>query len=121
MVLFRRLHETLARVDATIDRNTRGFERNADAFERNADAFERNAEAFERNAEASDRNTRAFERHAEAFDDLQTVIRETRILEERALQRFEATMDRISADVNAHTEAIWRLLDRWGEGPSPAS
>jgi hypothetical protein len=79
VVLFRRLHATLDRVDATIDRNT------------------------------------------QAFEDLQVVIRESGIREERALQRFEATMERISADVNAHTEAIWRLLDRWGEGPSPAS
>jgi hypothetical protein len=79
VVLFRRLHATLDRVDATIDRNT------------------------------------------QAFEDLQVVIRESRIREERALQRFEATMERISADVNAHTEAIWRLVDRWGEGPSPAS
>ena len=90
VAVFRRLNETLDRIDSTIDRNTR------------------------------------------AFEDLQLVIRESRIREERALTHFEEALDawtsRVSAQleantaqVRAQTAAIWRMLDRWGEGPTPAS
>jgi hypothetical protein len=84
--ILRRLHATLDRVDATIDRNT------------------------------------------QAFEDLQVVIRESRIREERAFQglerafaRHDAALEDMRADIRANTEAILRLLDRWGEGPAAAS
>src|SRR3954451_12157663 len=67
-LLFRRLHEKFDQIDATVERNTQAFERNAQASERNAQAFERNERAFE---------------------DLQLVIRENRLLQERSLERFE--------------------------------
>ena len=102
--VFRRLHATLDRIDATIDRNS--------------DAFERNSEAFDR--------------YVRAFEDLQAVIRESRVREERALQAFEQRLDanatllarQMEANTRrteAMTEALWRMLDRWGEGPTPAS
>jgi hypothetical protein len=68
------------------------------------------------------------ERNAEAFADLQVVIRETATRQERSLQAFERRMERLgkqieanTARVQAGTDAIWRMLDRWGEGPSPTS
>src|SRR4051794_21218700 len=106
-LLFRRLHEALGR-------NERAFERSEQAFERSEQAFER--------------SERAFERNEQAFADLQVVIRESRIREERALQSLEATVkhliehiDRINADADARMQAVRTMLDRWGEGPTAAS
>jgi hypothetical protein len=65
------------------------------------------------------------ERNAQAFEDLQVVIRDSATREERALTRFEQALDawtqRVSEQLEANTAAVWRMLDRWGEGPTPAS
>ena len=113
-VLFRRLNERLDKFDATLDRVNETIERNNQAFERNNQAFERNNQAFERNNQAFDRNTAAFE-------DLQVVIRESRVREERAFRSFEAKLEEFGAIIRAQTDAMWKLLERWGEGPTPGS
>jgi phage-related minor tail protein len=65
------------------------------------------------------------ERNAQAFEDLQVVIRDSATREERALTHFEQALDawtqRVSEQLEANTAAVWRMLDRWGEGPTPAS
>jgi hypothetical protein len=68
------------------------------------------------------------ERNAQAFEDLRVEIREGRIRSERSLQSFERRMEQMGSQIEASTErtragtrAIWRMLDRWGEGPTPAS
>jgi hypothetical protein len=68
------------------------------------------------------------ERNARAFEDLQVVIRDSATRQERALRVVERRLDAGTAQIRAnteatraHTEAIWRMLDRWGEGPTPAS
>src|SRR5881397_1918849 len=62
---------------------------------------------------AVDRNAQAIDRNTQAFEDLRVVIRESRILEERALQSFERSNDRVAvvledfrSDLQAHTQAI---------------
>ena len=75
------------------------------------------------------------ERNAQAFEDLQVVIRDSARREERSLQGFERALEAFerrmerrglqteanTAQIRAQTEAIWRMFDRWGEGPTPAS
>lgn len=98
-LLFRGLHATLDRLDDALDRNTA--------------AFERNGEAFDRHAAAYDRNTAA-------FDDFREAFRQDRLRSERI---FQAQMDAIANmrdEIRSHTKAINRVLDRWGEGPTPA-
>ena len=90
------------------------FRRLHEALDRNTAAFDRNAAAFDRNAAASDRN-------AAAFEDLQVVIRESRIREERAFRAFEARLEEHGETIRAQTEALWKLLERWGQGPTSAS
>jgi hypothetical protein len=92
-LLFRRLHEKLDQIDATIDRNTR-----------------------------------AFERSEQAFSDFQLAFRQDRLRAERVYQeQLAATMEvrasiaEMRDEIRANTQAILRMLDRWGEGPSPAS
>jgi hypothetical protein len=68
-----------------------------------------------------ERNNQALEHNARAFEDLQLVIRESSLRVERALQAFERRMEHQNARIQAGTDAIWRVLDRWGEGPTPAS
>ena len=67
-------------------------------------------------------------RNAQAFEDLQVVIRDSARRQERSLQAFERRMERMGKQIEAHTarteagtRAIRRMLDRWGEGPTPAS
>ena len=92
----------------------------------------RSVAVFRRLHATLDRIDSTIDRNTRAFEDLQVVIRESRVREERALTHFEEALDawtsRVSAQleantaqVRAQTEAIWKLLDRWGEGPSPAS
>ena len=75
------------------------------------------------------------ERNAQAFEDLQIVIRDSATRHEKALQQVDRALDRVDRALEhfedalrentqwtrAGTEAIRRMLDRWGEGPTPAS
>jgi hypothetical protein len=112
------MHATLDRLGRTIERNTATIDRNTATIERNMLAFERNQQAFERNQQA--------------FEDLQVVIRENRILGERnaqgfaedlreILNRHDAAFNELRDEIRANTRAVWRMVDRWGEGPTPAS
>jgi hypothetical protein len=83
--------------------------------------FRRLHATLDRIDETFERNTHAFDRNTQAFDDLGVVIRESRFLQERSLQRFEAAIDDMRAEIRANTDAILKMLDRWGEGPTPAS
>lgn len=117
-LLFRRLHAKFDQIDATIERNTRAFERNEAAFERHEHAFERHGQAFE-----------------QAFEDLRIAMREDRVLAERRTQAFEQTLGRLverlddmgveiranTTQLKALTDATFKMLDRFGEGPMPAS
>ena len=106
-MLFRRLHEKLDQIDDTIQRNT--------------DAFDRHGAAFDRLNAGFDRLNEGFDRLDTAFDDLQVVIRENRLLQQRSLEHLEAFVEQINADAEARMGAVRRMLDRWGEGPTPAS
>ena len=82
---------------------------------------------------------RRFDRFLERFDahiarmdvhmaETRAAIREAAIRNERALQTFEARLHLLEdefrdsrAERRAHIDALQRLLDRWGEGPTPAS
>ena len=76
---------------------------------------------FRRFHDQFDRIDTTIDRNTQAFAELQAVIRENRLLNQRALERFEATMERLDEQLRANTEATWRMLDRWGEGPTAAS
>ena len=92
-LLFRRIHASLDRIDGTIERNTR------------------------------------------AFDDLQVVIRADRIRGDRTLHAVERSyegmmrsldklalaIDELRQESREHTSAIRSMMDRLGEGPTPAS
>ena len=76
---------------------------------------------FRRLHEKFDQIDATIERNTRAFEDLQVVIRENRLLQERSLARFEQRMEDMGRQIRANTEATWRMLDRLGEGPTPAS
>ena len=76
---------------------------------------------FRRLHDALDRNTAAFERHAEAFDDFRDAFRQDRLRSERMFSELLSAVGEMREDIRTHTKAIESLLDRFGEGPTPAS
>jgi hypothetical protein len=77
-----------------------------------------------------DRFIERFDAHIERIDvgiaETRTVIRESAIRQERALQTFEARLQVLEQEYResreervANTQAIWALLDRWGYRPPP--
>lgn len=68
------------------------------------------------------------ERNTRAFDDLIVALREIRMSQDRITRELVAEISDQRAEIRAqtarleaHTRAIWKMLDRWGEGPTPAS
>jgi hypothetical protein len=63
-----------------------------------------------------------------ALDDLRIEIRQSSLRQERVMQQFERRLEMLEAEFadsrderRAHTQALWRLVDRLGEGPAPAA
>ena len=85
--------------------------------------------------DGSDKFDAAIERNTRAFERLEAFLRDERLLHDRRMaaversyermeRRFElqiATLDDLLERSREHTRAIRSLLDRWGEGPTPAS
>jgi hypothetical protein len=61
------------------------------------------------------------DRIATALDEFRVALREMNLRQERVLTGFMAELADSRAQLRANTEATWRMLDRWGEGPTPAS
>lgn len=66
------------------------------------------------------------ERIDRSIEDSNLYIRESGLRFERFMQRMEHRMERLEeesresrAQLRANTDAMWKLLDRWGDGPSP--
>lgn len=66
------------------------------------------------------------ERIDRSIEDSNLYIRESGLRFERFMQRIDRRMERLEeesresrAQLRANTDAIWKLLDRWGEGPPP--
>ena len=60
------------------------------------------------------------------MEDTHEAIRESGIRFERAMQALDRRSAALEEEsrawrgrIEAQTEAIWKLLDRWGEGPPP--
>lgn len=75
-----------------------------------------------------DRISAAIERNTRALDEFRAALRQMNLRQERVLGEVVAVLADMRAEIRAHTarleahtEAIWRMLDRWGEGPTPAS
>jgi methyl-accepting chemotaxis protein len=95
---YRRIDASLTRIDETLERQTEAFDRHAAAFERHAVAFERQSEAFARQEQALALMARGFERNIAALDALTKVLAD------------------MSDQIRANTQAVLRLLDRFGNG-----
>ena len=100
-------HELMARIDATLDRNTEAFERSIVAFDRNIEALERNKQAFEQNAGA--------------FLDLRgyleqvTTVLGALVTEQRKWRKEQREESRVVR------EALFSILDRLGNQPPPSA
>jgi methyl-accepting chemotaxis protein len=104
--------EFLERIDGSLVRIDRHMERGNELMEHNTEAFERNAEAFERSRQT--------------HEDLRRFIREISVRNERVAQsqvgalagvgntlgEMTGALHDMRKDIRAHTEAIFRMLDR---------
>lgn len=61
------------------------------------------------------------DRLATAVDDLRVTLRDMNARQERVLREVVAAIVDMRAEIRANTEATWKMLDRFGEGPTPAS
>jgi predicted RNase H-like nuclease (RuvC/YqgF family) len=92
-------------------------------FDRFLDRFDAHIARFDAHIERMDAHIERMDVH---MAETRTVIRESSIHQERALQAFEARLELLQQEFHesreerrAHTQAIWALLDRWGYGPPP--
>ena len=61
------------------------------------------------------------DRIAKALDDFGDAIRQVNLRNERVTSELVSEIVDRRAEIRAQTRAILRLLDRWGNGPAPAS
>jgi predicted nucleic acid-binding Zn-ribbon protein len=110
--------ELLAKIDRTLERNTEAFDRNAAAFDRNGEAFDRCIAVLDRVDARLDRFEQRDAEHTAFLNEL--TERHARVTEDMiaAIQRFGTELQREIADqraqIQANTQAVLRLLDRWG-------
>jgi hypothetical protein len=106
--------ELLRKIDRTMERNTEAFERNREAFERTMGTLDRVNERFDRHEER-DVEFRRFldgllERHAGITQHLIEAI-------DSSSAQLQAEIADQRSQIQANTQALLRVLDRFGPSP----
>jgi ABC-type transporter Mla subunit MlaD len=123
--------DVLRRIDHSLRRIDRHIERGNELFARNTEAFERNREAFERTISTLERVDRRLDQSQEREEEHRLFIRETTERNARITDSLIAAIQSFSADlqaeisdqreqIQANTQAILRVLDRFPPGPLEA-
>ena len=61
------------------------------------------------------------DRIARALDDFHEAVRQINLRNERVMTQLVSEIVDQRAEIRAQTQAMLRLLDRWGNGPAPAA